>query len=72
MLANTLSANLNVLSNAGLVHARREGRSIVYSADYAALGTLLGFLMEDCCQGRPEVCGPLVASAAGCAAGACR
>jgi DNA-binding transcriptional ArsR family regulator len=68
-LPNTLSANLNVLSHAGLIVSRREGRSIVYSADYAAMSGLLGFLMEDCCDGAPEICAPLgeiLAKAADC------
>jgi DNA-binding transcriptional ArsR family regulator len=66
MLPNTLSANLNVLSHAGLVQSRREGRSIVYSADFARMGELLAFLLEDCCQGRPEVCVPVLATAGAC------
>jgi len=68
-LPNTLSANLNVLSHAGLIVSRREGRSILYSADFAAMSALLGFLMEDCCDGAPEICAPLggiVAKAADC------
>jgi DNA-binding transcriptional ArsR family regulator len=68
-LPNTLSANLNVLSHAGLITSRREGRSILYSADFAAMSALLGFLMEDCCDGAPEICAPLgdiVAKAADC------
>lgn len=56
---NTLSTQLNVLANAGLATSRRHGRSIVYSAAYAAMSELLAFLMEDCCQGRPEICAPL-------------
>lgn len=60
---NTLSAQLNLLANAGLVKSRREGRSIIYSAAYSAMSDLLAFLMEDCCQGRPEVCAPLAAVA---------
>jgi ArsR family transcriptional regulator len=56
---NTLSAQLTVLANAQLVRSRRLGRSIIYSADYEAMSVLLAYLMEDCCQGRPEVCGPL-------------
>jgi len=56
---NTLSANLNVLSHAGLVQSRREGRSIIYTADYARMSGLLAFLMEDCCAGAPEICAPL-------------
>ena len=70
-LPNTLSANLNVLSHAGLITARREGRSILYSADFTAMSRLLGFLMEDCCNGAPEICAPLgdiVAKAADCGA----
>lgn len=70
ILPNTLSANLGVLAHAGLIVSRREGRSIVYSADYAAMSALLGFLMADCCNGAPEICAPLeaiVASAAQCA-----
>jgi len=59
MLPNTLSANFNLLGQAGLVTSRREGRSIIYSANYAAMSALLGFLMEDCCGGAPEICAPL-------------
>jgi ArsR family transcriptional regulator len=60
---NTLSANLNVLSAAGLAHSRREGRSIIYAAGYDAMRALLAFLMEDCCGGQPEICAPLAAIA---------
>src|SRR5450432_3098460 len=56
---NTLSAQLTILANAGLVGARREGRSIIYAADYERMSDLLVYLMEDCCQGRAEVCAPL-------------
>lgn len=63
VLPNTLSANLNVLSHAGLVSSRREGRSIIYTANYDAMRDLLAFLMEDCCGGAPEICAPLAASA---------
>jgi len=58
-LPNTLSANLNVLSHAGLISSRRLGRSIIYSANYDAMTDLLAFLMEDCCAGSPEICSPL-------------
>lgn len=60
---NTLSAQLTVLSNAGMVTSRRDGRSIIYAADYDAMSALLLYLMEDCCQGRPEVCAPLAQAA---------
>lgn len=62
-LPNTLSANLNILAGAGLVSARREGRSIIYSAGYDQMRELLAFLMEDCCGGKPEICAPLAAVA---------
>ena len=61
---NTLSAQLTVMANAGLVTSRRDGRSIIYAADYDGMSELLAFLMEDCCQGRPEVCAPLADLAA--------
>ncbi len=63
VLPNTLSASLTVLSNAGLVHSRREGRSIIYTADYERMSKLLGYLMEDCCNGNAAICEPLVAIA---------
>lgn len=65
---NTLSAQLTILANAGLVTSRRDGRSIIYAAGYDSMSELLVYLMEDCCQGRAEVCAPLavVASRAAC------
>lgn len=67
--ASTLSTHLSVLANAGLVTATRHSRSIVYAVEVAAMRNLLGFLVEDCCQGRPEVCTPLLDSVvAGCRA----
>lgn len=61
--ANTLSAQFAVLANAGLVTSRRDGRSIIYAADYDGMSALLVYLMEDCCQGRPEVCAPVAEAA---------
>ena len=63
---NTTSAQLLVLSNAGLIEARRDGRSIIYSANFEATSALLVFLMEDCCGGRAEVCAPLAEVARRC------
>ena len=56
---NTLSTRLHLLAEAGLVRSLRRGRSIIYRADYAAFERLLTYLIEDCCQGRAEVCTPL-------------
>jgi DNA-binding transcriptional ArsR family regulator len=58
---STLSANLAVLARAGLVTSKRDGRSIIYAAGYDRMRELLGFLMEDCCAGKPEICAPLAA-----------
>ena len=57
---NTMSANLSILLNAGLVKNRREGRAIRYFADMDGMRGLLGFLMEDCCGGRPALCQPVL------------
>jgi ArsR family transcriptional regulator len=63
---NTLSAQLLVLSNAGLVRARRQGRSIIYAVDFAAMSDLLLFLTKDCCGGRAEICAPLAQTVNAC------
>lgn len=52
----TLSFHLAALRHAGLVEARREGRQLFYGARPEALSELMGFLMENCCQGHPEAC----------------
>ncbi|WP_421852218.1 ArsR/SmtB family transcription factor [Oricola sp.] len=57
---NTMSANLAVLARAGLVRSEREGRVIRYFADFDGMRDLLGFLMEDCCGGNPELCQPVL------------
>lgn len=54
----TMSFHLSQLANAGLILDRRDGRSVIYSLDIAGMRQLLEFLTEDCCQGRPELCGP--------------
>jgi DNA-binding transcriptional ArsR family regulator len=47
----TLSFHLAGLTRAGLARSRQEGRFVIYSADYAAMNALVGFLTENCCQG---------------------
>ena len=56
--ANTLSFHLNQLRHAGLITFRRESRSLIYAAEFAAMNALLRFLTENCCQGTPAGCGP--------------
>lgn len=65
----TASAQLAILSRAGLVTAQRKGRSIVYRADFHTLQGLIAFLMKDCCAGRADILTPLaeLAKSACCA-----
>ncbi|MCA1444452.1 helix-turn-helix transcriptional regulator [Ensifer sp. IC4062] len=59
-IQNTTSAHLRVLDHAGLVRAERDGRTVRYVADMAGFRDLLAYLMEDCCDGNPELCRPLI------------
>jgi ArsR family transcriptional regulator, arsenate/arsenite/antimonite-responsive transcriptional repressor len=63
---NTLSSHLSILSHAGLVSARRFGRSIVYRADLKRFQAVVLFMLRDCCDGRPEICAPLIESLTPC------
>jgi ArsR family transcriptional regulator, arsenate/arsenite/antimonite-responsive transcriptional repressor len=54
---NTLSTHVAILARASLVYGTREGRTITYRADAAGTKALIGFLVKDCCEGRPEMCG---------------
>ena len=65
---NTMSSHLAILQRAGLVKSERHSRSIVYRADLDRLREVMLFLVEDCCQGRPELCAPLVDSLLPCCA----
>ena len=49
--ASSMSFHLAQLSNAGLVGQRRQSRSIIYAADYAAMGAVMAYHTENCCQG---------------------
>lgn len=48
---SSLSHHLGLLEQAGLVQVRRQGRSLIYAADFAAMRALIDFLLRDCCQG---------------------
>jgi|688.fasta_scaffold323990_2 DNA-binding transcriptional ArsR family regulator len=69
MPPSSLSSNLMLLSHAGLVTSERDGRSIIYCADFSAMQRLLAFLIEDCCDGAPDVCAPLAAVLSACSPG---
>jgi DNA-binding transcriptional ArsR family regulator len=54
---NTLSTHVAILARAGLVYGTRGGRTITYRANAAGTRALIAFLVTDCCEGRPELCG---------------
>ena len=60
---SSLSFHLAQLAHAGLVLKRRESRSLIYSVDFAAMESLMGFLMENCCGGNVAACMPAFAPA---------
>jgi ArsR family transcriptional regulator len=57
---NTLTFHFDRLRLAGLVTQRRDGRSMIYAAQFETMNALLGFLTDNCCQGSPEKCAPAV------------
>ena len=57
--ATTASAQLLVLTNAGLVTSKRSGRQVRYFAKYEMMRDLLSFLMLDCCAKRADICEPI-------------
>src|ERR1700720_1412426 len=64
---NTLSSHLAILVRAGLLRSWRYGRTIVYRSDVEGMQSLISFLIDDCCNGHPELCGlPKAASACDC------
>lgn len=55
--STALSFHLNRLRQAGLVQQRREGRRLIYGADFGAMHDLVGFLHAECCAESPAGCG---------------
>jgi ArsR family transcriptional regulator len=60
---NTMSSHLAILTRANLVSPKKEGRSVIYTVDLDGTRELLSFLVEDCCQGEPGSCAPVIESA---------
>lgn len=63
---STFSTHLAVLAKAGLVKSEKHGRQFIQRANIDALRELMLFLAKDCCQGRAELCEPLLAELACC------
>jgi DNA-binding transcriptional ArsR family regulator len=64
----TLSFHLKDLVNAGLIGSEKDGRSITYRLQPKRMNQLMNFLMEDCCQGKPELCLTEPCEESGCSA----
>ena len=58
--APNMSFHLKELQRSGLIAASREGREVRYRADFGGIRALLEFLLADCCNGDPRLCGPYV------------
>ncbi len=69
--ASTLSHHLATLERAGLLRSWRVQRQIFYASDYEGTRRLIAFLMEDCCQGRPELCSTDLTQAVPCGPTGC-
>jgi len=63
---NTLSTHLAILVRAGLLQSSREGRTIIYRSDVEGMRSVIGFLVNDCCDGHPELCNLVASDAAAC------
>ena len=58
---NTLTFHFDRLRDAGLLTVRREGRSMIYAAQFDTMNALLAYLTENCCQGAQDACEPVAA-----------
>ncbi len=52
----TLSFHLSQLKQAGLIGCRRDGRSLIYAAEYDAMNGLMTYWTDNCCQGDAAAC----------------
>ena len=57
IVPSTLSGHLGILKRAGLLISTRHQREIHYSTNLDAMGNLVRFMLEDCCDGKVENCG---------------
>ena len=53
---NTMSFHLSHLENSGLIKSKKDGRYIIYSADFKIVEKLMGYLVESCCFDSQDKC----------------
>ena len=58
LMPNTLSSYVSALMQTGLISQERVSTSLRYTVDMVATQAAIGFLLHDCCRGRPEICSP--------------
>ncbi len=63
LVPSSLTFHLQNLQRAGLIAQRRESRQLIYSADFAVMNGLVGYLTENCCAGSGAECSPNCAPA---------
>ena len=63
LLPSSLTFHLQNLQRAGLIAQRRESRQLIYSADFAVMNGLVGYLTENCCGNSGAACAPACAPA---------
>ena len=63
IVPSTLSGHLGILKRSGLLKSTRHQREIHYAANLAAMGDLIGFMLEDCCDGLVENCAEITSCA---------
>lgn len=54
---STLSHHLSALERPGLIRHRRDQRRLLYSVAPPTVSALIAFLTDQCCGGRPDLCG---------------
>ena len=63
---NTMSTHLAILQRASLLSSDRQSRSVVYRVRLPAVHDLVLYLLRDCCNGKPELCSPLIVELSAC------
>ncbi|VAV99943.1 hypothetical protein MNBD_ALPHA02-2062 [hydrothermal vent metagenome] len=63
IIPSTLSGHLGILKRSGLLKSTRRQREIHYAANLAAMGDLIGFMLENCCDGQVENCSEIISCA---------